>query len=103
VIAPVLPGGIAVIGDPALYACAGDARVADVTADADGRGVTVTVLGAGERVRIVGYAERPVSARTWSPAAGHADVASTYDGSTRAWELGVDVGRAGWIKVQIRA
>ena len=36
VLAPVLPGGIAVIGDPALYACAGDARIADVAADGDG-------------------------------------------------------------------
>jgi hypothetical protein len=102
VIAPVLPGGIAVIGDPTLYACAGDTRIADVVADAADHGVTVTVLGADERVRIVGYSQRPVSARTWSPAAGYADIASVYDGSTRAWELVVDVGGAGWIKVQIR-
>jgi len=42
-------GGIAVIGDPALYACAGDARIADVVVRDAGE-LAVTVLGAGERV-----------------------------------------------------
>jgi hypothetical protein len=57
VLAPVLPGGIAVIGDPARYATAGDARLASVEALEDG--VRFTVLGAGERVTIVGWADHP--------------------------------------------
>lgn len=102
VFAPMLPGGIAVIGDPALYACAGDSRIADVVADADAGGVTVTVLGAGERVRIVGWSGRPISARAWEPARGTRDVVSTHDATTGFWELEVDVGVTGWLKLHIR-
>jgi hypothetical protein len=100
VLAPVLHGGIAVIGDPELYACAGDARIADVAAD--GEGVTVTVLGANERVRVVGWSEHPVTTRVWAPGAGRSDVASTYDTPTHAWETAVDVGDAGWVKLRVR-
>jgi hypothetical protein len=57
VLAPVLPGGIAVIGDPARYATAGDARLASV--EALENGVRFTVLGAGELVTIVGWADHP--------------------------------------------
>lgn len=99
VLAPVLSGGIAVIGDPALYAVAGDTRVADVVADRDG--VSVTVLGAHERIHIVGWSEHPIAARAWSPAAHSSDVASTYDSTTRMWQIAVDVGDAGWIKLHV--
>jgi hypothetical protein len=61
VLAPILPAGIAVIGDPTRYATAGDARLASV--EATEHGVRFTVLGAGEVVTIVGWAEhRPVTA-----------------------------------------
>jgi hypothetical protein len=73
VLAPVV-GDVAVIGDPSLYACAGDARIADVSAGDDER-VTVTVLGAGERVTV----------RVWTRDAGVRDVI-------------VDVPDAGWIR-----
>jgi hypothetical protein len=69
VLAPVV-GDVAVIGDPSLYACAGDARIADVS---DG---AVTVLGAGERVTL----------RVWSRDRGVHD-------------LTVDVPDAGWARV----
>jgi hypothetical protein len=100
VLAPVLPSGIAVIGDPELYACTGDARVADVAADGDG--VVVSVLGANERVRIVGWSQDPISARAWSPAAGASEVASNYDATGRLWDAAIDVGAAGWAKLHIR-
>ncbi|MEY2461630.1 MAG: hypothetical protein QOG30_3460, partial [Acidimicrobiaceae bacterium] len=55
VLAPILPGGFAVIGDPTRYATAGDTRLASVEAIDDG--VRFTVLGAGELVTIVGWAD----------------------------------------------
>jgi hypothetical protein len=101
VLAPVLAGGLAVIGDPDVYATAGDARVADVAAEPDG--VCVTVLGAGERVRVVGWSERPISATAWSPAAESAPLAVTRDAAAGGWEVAVDVGAAGWSRLHIRA
>ena len=101
VLAPVLAGGIAVIGDPDVYATAGDTRIADVEVDPDG--VAVTVLGAGERVRVVGWSERPISAAAWSPAGGSSDLAVTRDDGTGAWEVAVEIGGAGWSKLHFRA
>ena len=100
VVAPVLAGGIAVIGDPALYASAGDARIAEVVAD-DG-GVTVTVLGADEQVRLVGWSAAPISARGWSPGRGEFDAAPVFDAATGGWEITLTIGGAGWVKVHIR-
>ena len=54
-LAPVLPSGLAVIGDPTRYASAGGTRLASVEAVDDG--VRFTVLGAGELVTIVGWAD----------------------------------------------
>ncbi|HUQ40847.1 MAG TPA: hypothetical protein VM030_11920 [Acidimicrobiales bacterium] len=58
VVAPLLSGGVAVIGDPGLYATAGDMRIGGVTDDE--RGVRATVLGAEETVELV----------TWSRPSG---------------------------------
>jgi len=101
ILAPVLPGSLAVIGDPALYASAGDARVADIAVEGDG--VAVTVLGAVEHVRLVGWSAAPIAARAWTPAHGAADVASTHDRVTGMWELALDIDATGWVKVHIRA
>ena len=98
VIVPVLRGGLAVVGDPALYACGGDTRIADVAAAGDG--VDVTVLGAGEPVRLIGTAPRPVSARILAPAADAA-VVTDYDADRSAWELELEVDAAGWTKIRI--
>jgi len=61
-----LVDGIALLGDPTKYACAGDRRIRRIRA-AEG-GVAFDVLGApGEQVRVRGFAERPprsASART---------------------------------------
>ena len=86
---------------PALYACAGDARIAAVVAD-DG-GVVVTVLGANERVHIVGWSPHPISVHASAHAAGTAGVASTHDGTSGIWEIAVDVGPRGWAKVRVGA
>jgi hypothetical protein len=101
VVAPVLPGDIAVIGDPALYACAGDARLADVVSDGDE--VVVTVLGLDEEVRLVGWSRHPISVRVWSPSAGVSEVVAIRDDATGKWEVGLDVGRSAWIDVRLRA
>ena len=101
VLAPILPGGVAVIGDPDLYACAGDARVADVAIDPDGS-IVVTMLGADERVHLVGWSQSAISASAWAPAAGTVQVASTYDTETGIWDLAVEIGASGWTKVHIR-
>jgi hypothetical protein len=98
IIAPVL-GEIAVIGDPDLYACAGDTRIADV--EVTDNGVVVTVLGAGERIRLAGWSRRPVTARTWAPAVGSAAAVPTYDDSTNVWEVAVAVGSGGWTRVHL--
>jgi hypothetical protein len=99
VLAPVLPGGIAVLGDPGLYASAGDARIAEV--EADGSRVTLTVLGANERVRVGGWSERAISTSSWSTDTGGVDVAPTRDAATGAWEVVVEIGSAGWMKLHI--
>ena len=103
VLAPVLAGGIAVFGDPALYASVGDARIADVEEDPVHDGVTVTVLGAGEHVTLTGWSREPVRARVWSAAGAAHDVAATHDAGDGRWEVAVDVGDAGWAKVHVRA
>ena len=100
VVAPVLAGGLAVIGDPAVYATAGDTRIAGVEAEPDA--VRVTVLGAGERVRVVVWAERPIAATAWSPAGGSSDLAVTRDDRTGAWETAVEIGAAGWSTLRFR-
>jgi hypothetical protein len=99
VLAPMLPGGIAVIGDPALYACAGDARIADVVSDDDVGGVTVTVLGANERMHVVGYCESPITARAWTPSGG-ANVVH-HDTTGSLWDVELAIGDAGWVKLHI--
>ena len=101
VLAPMLPGGVAVIGDPDLYACAGDARIAEVAIDPDGS-IVVTVLGADEHVHLVGWSQAAITARAWSPAAGSTSVPTTHDRDTGMWDLAVEVGASGWTKVHIR-
>jgi hypothetical protein len=100
VAAPVLPGRIAVVGDPSLYASAGDTRVADV-AEAGGD-VVLTVLGAGERVGITGWSAGPVAAHAWTPD-GVVPLTVSRDGASGRWELTVDVPDAGWSRVHLSA
>ena len=100
VLAPVI-AGVAVIGDQALYACAGDARIADVVADPDGAGLTVTVLGANEHVSVGGWSQGPITAQAWAPSVGTRELGLTYDASSGLWAAALTVGAAGWVKVHL--
>jgi hypothetical protein len=59
------------------------------------------VLGEGERVALVGWSHTPITARAWSPASGSGEVATSFDTETNVWELAVDVGSTGWIRVHL--
>ncbi|RIL00854.1 MAG: hypothetical protein DCC71_18415 [Proteobacteria bacterium] len=100
VLAPILPGDVAIVGDPALYATAGDRRIADVRAIAGG--VRVDVLGApGEAVRIRGWAaRRPAGAEALVPGARHAlDVA--WDAASGRFDLDVAIPAGGCVQVRV--
>jgi hypothetical protein len=100
ILAPVLPGEIAVFGDPQLYASAGDARIADVRAD-DER-IDVTVLGApGERLTVAGWSAREPRAHTWTPTRGDAPSAISYDRATELWRAAVEVPLSGWLVLRL--
>jgi len=101
VLAPVLPNGIAVVGDPDVYATTGDTRIAEIAYD-DAGAVTVTVLGASERVRVVGWSAGAVTARAWAPSTGAAALAVTHDDASGRWEIAVEVPPPGWTRLQLR-
>lgn len=90
VVAPVLPGGITIIGDVSKFVSAGDARV-EVSA-ADGA-VRIIVKGAGEQVTVTGWADH-------APHRADGDVA--YDASTGVWTTQVHVAPRGWSSVTLR-
>ena len=77
VLAPVLPSGLAVIGDVDLFVPAGDARI-EVSELPDG--ARVVVKGAGEVVTVTG----------WAPSA------PAVDGHEVAHDPGRASGRCGW-------
>ena len=89
VVAPVLPSGIAVIGDPDTFVTAGDARVEVRSTD---RGAAVVVKGAGEQVVLTGWSARPPE-RTDAVDVHH-------DASTGVWTTAVDVTERGWTRVE---
>jgi hypothetical protein len=101
VAAPVLRGRVAVVGDPAVYACAGDTRVADVVEDGDE--VVVTVLGARERVAIAGWSEAPIGVHEWTPVEGAQRLDVSRDDASGRWDVTVDVPDAGWARVHLSA
>ncbi|MBS1846887.1 MAG: hypothetical protein JST73_01300 [Actinobacteria bacterium] len=89
VIAPILPGDIAVIGDVSKFVAAGDARIEIGAADAS---IEVTVKGAGETVRVTGWAARPPRCD---------DAAVAFDAASGRWDIDVTIGDRGWEKVRI--
>jgi hypothetical protein len=99
VLAPVLASGVAVIGDPAAYATAGDTRLGEVETAGDES--TVTVLGANERVHVVGWSAGPIVARAWAPRAGAKPITTTHDAASGRWELAVDVPATGWVRLHL--
>jgi hypothetical protein len=100
VLCPLLPGEIAVIGDPARYATAADRRLGGVRAS--GEGVAFDVLGApSERVRIVGWAgRRPASASAWDAAGGRRRIVPGWDGAS-LWHLDLELPASGWLRVEV--
>jgi hypothetical protein len=90
VLAPVLPGGLAVIGDTSKFVPAGDARleISAVTGGAD-----LVVKGAGETVTVTGWSDTP-------PTVDGAPVA--HDAGTGVWTHDVDVPSRGWARVEVR-
>jgi hypothetical protein len=93
VLAPVLAGGIAVVGDTSKFVTAGDARI-DVATDDDG--VRLLVKGPGETVTVTGWSEA-------APVAQGADGPVTHDPATGVWTLEVTIGTRGWTTVHLRA
>lgn len=98
VLCPLLPAGLAVVGDPERYATAGDRRLSDVRATP--QGAAFTLLGApGERVRIVGWAERrPAGAR----AAGR-PLSLDWDEAASLWRFEQALPDEGRLAVEVRA
>lgn len=89
VLAPVLPGGLAILGDLSKFVPAGDARI-EVTATA--AGAQVVVKGASETVTITGWAAaRPAVA----------DHTVHHDSSTGIWTVDVAVPSRGWTAIQV--
>lgn len=98
VLCPLLPAGLAVIGDAGRYATAGDRRLTQVRATPEG--VAFDAIGAaGEQVRITGWAQRrPRAAR-----AGARALAVDWDGASARWSVALAIGPAGRQAVEVTA
>ncbi len=92
VLAPVLEGAGAVIGDTTKFATAGDARIRIATVPDDPGTVHLVVLGAGETVTVTGWA-----ADTPTVSSGHLD----HDAASGIWHLTVEVPDRGWTPVRV--
>ena len=91
VLAPILPSGLAVIGDITKFATVGDARV-EVAHTATG--VRLVVKGGGENVTITGWAQT---------APRSAEGIIDHDGATGVWSIAVEVPLRGWTSVGVDA
>jgi hypothetical protein len=92
VVAPLLPGGLAVIGDTSKFVTAGDARIEVWAAAA---GARIVVKGAGETVTVTGWSERPPMR------AGGDGPPIDFDPATGIWRLPVVVPHRGWESVTV--
>jgi hypothetical protein len=91
VLAPLLPSGLAVVGDITKFATAGDARV-EVAPTATG--VRLIVKGGGEQVTITGWAETAPS----SP-----EGIIEHSAETGVWSIAVEIPSRGWTSVSVDA
>ena len=91
VLAPILPSGLAIIGDITKFVTAGDARVEVVRTST---GVRLIVKGAGEHVTITGWAE----AAPTSP-----DGIIEHHAATGVWSIEVEIPSRGWTWVSVDA
>jgi hypothetical protein len=107
VLCPVLRGEIAVVGDPARYATAGDARLAAVRETREG--VEFDVLGApGEQVEIAGWSGRPLALVACESGEAHAllpasaaPAALEREAGSGRWRLDIRVPRRGRLRVEL--
>lgn len=89
VLAPLIDGRIAVIGDVGKFVTAGDARLRVEPVE---RGARVVVLGADEDVTVTG----------WSDTAPRSDTHTVrHDSGTGIWEVTVTVPPRGWTEFQV--
>lgn len=90
VLAPVLAGDLAVLGDVTKFVPAGDARIEIFSVD---EAVHLIVKGAGETVTITGWAKHEPTVAGGSLA---------FDPTTGRWDLTVEVPRRGWYRAELR-
>jgi hypothetical protein len=102
VLCPVLPGGIALFGDPSKYACAGDRRLRGIRSVAGG--VELDVLGApGEVVELRGWSRGPVAGVRLQPPQAAEALGLERDAASGGFQLRVDAGARGWARIRIEA
>lgn len=100
VLAPILPGEIAVIGDASLYACAGRERLAGVRAT--GAGVVFDAIGApGERVVITGWAARRPAGATACGVGTTTPIEVEWDAATGCFEVAIEIPDTGFLRVEV--
>ena len=95
---PRTPSGIAVIGDPTVFATVGRGRIRDVT-PIEG-GVRLRVLGPGETVTVAGVAPSTVSAIARTTAGSRP--LEVVGGSGGRFDVDVEVGPQGWTQLELR-
>jgi hypothetical protein len=100
VLAPILPGEIALVGDPALYATAGDKRIARV--EADGASLAATVFGAPrERVNLVGWSARRPAGATQQRVGRRDALDVHWSAPGGRFDLEVEIPPSGCVEVRI--
>ena len=91
VLAPILPSGLAVIGDVTKFVTAGDARMEVARTST---GVRLVVKGGGEIVTITGWAET-------APTSPEGII--EHNAATGVWSLAVEIPSRGWTSIGVDA
>jgi hypothetical protein len=100
ILCPVLPGEIAVVGDVSRYVSAGDARLRGVRATEGGLAFEA-LGGPGECFEITCWSARPPrGVRVLDPTGGRS-LEVRWEGGL--FQIPVDVGDRGWLRVEIDA
>jgi hypothetical protein len=100
VLAPILAGEIALLGDAGLYATAGDKRIAGVRSTAGG--IAFDVLGApGEPVRITGWAARRPDRAELALVGERRALAVEWNAATGRFDLELAVPACGFAGVEV--
>ena len=98
ILCPILPGGMAIVGDVSRYVAAGDARLREVRAS--GGGVVFEALGGpGERFEITGWSARPPRAARALDWKGERPLPLRYEGGL--FRIPVALEDRGWLRIRI--